>query len=50
VKNRVEEWLRCGGKEKINFESFVEEGIAAKATGLVENERERRGSNVEKSV
>jgi len=33
--------LRCGGKEKINAESFVEDGIAAKATGLVENEREK---------
>lgn len=29
-------------RRKINFESFVEDGIAAKATGLVENERERR--------
>jgi hypothetical protein len=40
VKNRVEEWSRCGGKEKINFESFVEEGIVAKVTRLVENVRE----------
>jgi hypothetical protein len=45
VKNRVEEWLRCGGKGKINFESFVEEGISAKATGLVKNQ-----SNIEKSI
>jgi hypothetical protein len=33
--------LRCGGKEKIDFEGFVEEGIAAKATRLVKNKREK---------
>jgi hypothetical protein len=31
-----------GGKEIISFKSSMEEGIAAKATGLVENERGRR--------
>jgi hypothetical protein len=50
VKSRVKEWLRYGGKEEINFKSFVEEGIAAKATGLVENKRREGGSNVEKRI
>ena len=33
----------CRGKETISFESSVEEGIAAKATGLVVKSREREG-------
>ena len=47
VKNRVQKWLRCGGKELWELRG---EGIVAKATGLVENERERRwrGRNIEK--
>ena len=51
MKNRVEKWLRCGGKEKINFESFVKEGIAAKAMGLSrmrEREREREREKVKR--
>jgi len=40
VKNRVEEWLRYGGKENINLKSSVKE-IAIQITKLFEKLRKK---------